>query len=297
VKKILIPAFIFIALFFTISGERSNKDDSFSFVFMTDVHIRPEKNAVEGFSKAIKEINRIEPDFVISGGDQIDDALEQNFERAKLLFDLYSESVKNFKMPIYNILGNHDIFGIYEKSGIKKSHPLFGKKMFVSRLNKKTYSFDHKGWHFIILDSIDFKEDNSYIGHVNSDRIEWLKTHLQKIDKTKPIVIAAHVPFFTIMPQLDKRFKIEKFSINNALEVLELFKDHNLKFVLQGHVHNYEAIYSGGIWFISGGAICGEWWDGPFHGMQEGFVKFTLSGEKFSWEYVDYGWEVHKDKK
>ena len=291
-KRTLLPVLLILILIFTTYCNGPDKSESFSFVFMTDVHLKPEKNAPEGFKKAIEKINLLNPDFVISGGDQIDDALEQSYERADLLFNMYSDHVKTLKMPIYNVLGNHDIFGIYKKSGIDPSHPLYGKKMFEKILNKKHYSFDHKGWHFIILDSVKPTDNGSYTGEIDQEQIEWLTSHLLALDKGVPIVLATHVPFYTIMPQIDKRFKYEKFSISNSTDVLELFKDHNLKFVLQGHVHNYEAIFSHGIWFISGGAVSANWWEGPLHGMEEGFIEFTISGEEFTWQYIDYDWEV-----
>ncbi|MCK5220594.1 MAG: metallophosphoesterase [Candidatus Aminicenantes bacterium] len=291
-KRTLIPVLLIFILIFTTYCNEPDKSESFSFVFMTDVHLKPENNAPEGFKKAIAKINSLEPAFVISGGDQIDDALEQSYERADLLFNMYSEIVKNLEMPIYNVLGNHDIFGIYKKSGIDPAHPLYGKKMFEKKLNKKQYSFDHKGWHFIILDSVQPAEGDSYTGEIDPQQMNWLKTHILVLNKKTPVVLATHVPFYTIMPQLDKRFKYEKFSISNSTDVLELFKDHNLKFVLQGHVHNYEAIFSNGIWFISGGAVSANWWEGQLHGMEEGFVEFHINGEEFTWQYIDYDWEV-----
>ena len=83
-NKKLIPILIITILFFTSCSSRKN-EESFSFVFMTDVHLMPEENAPEGFRKAIEKINSLKPDFVISGGDQIDDALAQPYERADLL--------------------------------------------------------------------------------------------------------------------------------------------------------------------------------------------------------------------
>ncbi len=297
-KKTLIPLVLILitCLISTTFCTKAEQKDNFSFIFMTDVHLKPENNAPEGFKKAIAKINSLEPAFVISGGDQIDDALEQSYERADLLFNMYSEIVKNLEMPIYNVLGNHDIFGVYKRSGVDPAHPEFGKKMFEKRLNKKYYSFDHKSWHFIILDSIKPTSDDSYIGEIGPEQLGWLKGHLLALDKKVPVVIASHAAFHTIMPQIDNRFKYEKFTVQNAQEVLKLFKDHNLKFVLQGHVHNYEAIFSHGIWFISGGAVSANWWEGQLHGMEEGFVEFKITGEKFTWEYIDYNWEVPEKK-
>ena len=42
--------------------------ESFSFVFINDIHLQPERNTVKSFTKAIDLINDLNPDFVISGG-------------------------------------------------------------------------------------------------------------------------------------------------------------------------------------------------------------------------------------
>ena len=47
----------------------------FTFVFMTDIHLSPEKSAPVGFQQAIDTVNRLNPAFVITGGDLIMDAL------------------------------------------------------------------------------------------------------------------------------------------------------------------------------------------------------------------------------
>ena len=54
-----------------------NQEDAFSFAFLTDIHLQPEKHAVEGFRLAIDTINKLNPDFVLTGGDLVMDVLDQ----------------------------------------------------------------------------------------------------------------------------------------------------------------------------------------------------------------------------
>jgi len=89
---------------------------------------------------------------------------------------------------------------------------------------------------------------------------------------------------------------IPRSVVSNSKEVLELFKGHNLKLVLQGHLHFYEDIYVEGIHFITGGAVCSAWWTGKFNGLEEGFLRIDVKGDDFSTEYIDYGWEVPEEK-
>ena len=81
-------------------------------------------------------------------------------------------------------------------------------------------------------------------------------------------------------------------AIENSHEILKLFKEHNLKIVLQGHLHIIEEIIVDGIHFITGGAVSGRWWKGPHLGYDEGFVVLDVSGENFKWFYETFGWKA-----
>ena len=280
----------------TQQDEAAVGDTVFSFAFLTDTHLQPERNAPAGFKQAIDTVNRLNPDFVITGGDQIMDALAQKQSRADSLYDLYIEMSQLFNMPVYNTMGNHEVFGIYEQSGVDPSNPLYGEKMFEERIGDRYYAFDHKGWRFYILDSVDEREDRSgYYGHIDSLQIEWLKEDLANVDPSTPIAISVHIPFITVQTQLvngSTAPNSEGLVITNSREVLSLFLEHNLKLVLQGHLHFLEDMYVGGIHFITGGAVSASWWNGPRGEMEEGFLLVHVNGEDIEWEYVDFGWEV-----
>jgi 3',5'-cyclic AMP phosphodiesterase CpdA len=279
-------------------GIKSNKtSDGFSFVFMTDIHIQPELNAPQGFKQAMDSINAINPDLVITGGDLIMDALGQSYGRADSLYNLYEEMIKNLKMPVYNSMGNHEIYGIYKESGADKLNPEYGEKMFEKRLGESYYTFDHKSWKFMIINSIEDTKRSSYIGWIDSTQMVWISQVLAQTKKETPIIIITHIPFITVFEQKYYGSTLKNDSslvVANSKNVIDLFKDHNLKLVLQGHLHTVEDIYIDGIHFITGGAICGAWWNGPNKGFEEGFMKIDISGEDISWEYKDYGWNVVK---
>ena len=283
----------------TTNGRADTENDkSFTFVFMTDIHLQPEKNAVAGFNQAIDSVNKLNPDFVITGGDLVMDALGQDFERADMLYDLYKKSLQRFNMPVYNTMGNHEIFGIYKESGIESNHPEYGEKMFEKRIGKRYYSFDHKGWHFMILDGVEDTGESSYIGKIDSVQKEWITSDLEKLNPETPIVVSVHIPFITVVTQLQKGSlepNRESTVITNSKEVLALFEPYNLKLVLQGHLHFLEDIYANGTHFITGGAVSSAWWSGPYNGLEEGFLVVTVKGDDFDREYFDYGWQVQEE--
>lgn len=287
---------IILSLLFSFNGCQKNKsDDSFKFVFMTDVHIQSELNADEGFKMAKGKINELNTDFVITGGDLVMGAIDESFEGLVEQFDLYNNISSEINAPVYNAIGNHDMFGVYEESGVDKTHSEYGKQMYKKRIGegKTYYSFNHKNWHFMILDVIGITDDNKYMGLVDSVQIEWIKRDIQKIGKETPIVIVAHIPFITFAKQILYGYPAEmtrSLVVTNAFDTLKLFDGYNLKLVLQGHLHIVEEMIFKSVHFITGGAISGKWWEGANHGFEEGFIVIDVNNNDFSWEFIDYGW-------
>ena len=278
------------------SKDKQDDKNNFTFVFMTDIHLQPELRAPEGFMQAIDTINKINPDFVITGGDLIMDALGQSFGKADSLYNLYGKLVKNLNMPVYNTMGNHEIFGIYKKNNPDISNnPEYGEKMFDNRLGKSYYSFIHKDWKFMIINSVEDTRRGSYIGWVDSTQMTWIRQELAATDPSTPIVVVTHIPFITAFSQkyAGSTFRNDSsLVVANSKEVIDLFKGKNLKLVLQGHLHTVEDIYIDGIHFITGGAVSSAWWNGLNKGFEEGFVKIDVKKDGFYWNYVDYGWNA-----
>lgn len=276
--------------------KKVKKSEQFSFVFMTDIHITQQLHAQEGVLKAIEEINKLDPDFVLTGGDNIMDALAQPYDSSIALYNLYKETMENLKMPIYHSMGNHEIFGLYEQSGVSPDHKEYGKKLYEHELAKPYYSFDHKNWHFVVLDGIGFTEDRHYFGEIDAQQIEWLKNDLEKAGN-KPVAVSIHIPLLSVGSQIMKGPTVgmeENTIITNANEIIEILEQHNVKLVLQGHLHFLEVINYNGIHYITGGAVSSNWWKGTRFGMEEGFLKIDVSGDEFDWEYVDFGWVVQR---
>ena len=76
--------------------------------------------------------------------------------------------------------------------------------------------------------------------------------------------------------------------------MLDAFADHNLLVVLQGHLHQNEAMRWRKTHFFTGGAVCAKYWRGPWHGTAEGFGVVTLREQRIDWDYVEYGWQPRR---
>jgi 3',5'-cyclic AMP phosphodiesterase CpdA len=296
-STVAVLAIIFTFLTSTGCKNEKNITDSFSMVFLTDIHLTPEKNAVKGFTQALDSANRLNPDFILTGGDLIMDALGQSYGRADSLYNLYMEVVKKSNCPVYNTMGNHEIYGIYKSSGADAANPEYGEKMFENRLGKSYYSFDHKGWKFIVINSIEADGKDKYSGEVDTSQISWIKGELKNTNHSTPIVLSTHIPFITASTQKYGGSTLANDSalvVFNSKEVLDLFSGYNLKLVLQGHLHTVEDVYIDGIHFLTCGAVSGGWWEGPNQNFEEGFMHLTFTADDFKWRYVDYDWIVQK---
>lgn len=292
---------VVLTIGYTKSFCQKDNENNWSFVFMTDIHITYENNAVNGFSKALKLACDQEPAFILTGGDLIADALEQPFNKADMFYKLYDSITTRIEIPIHNTMGNHEIFGWLNES-TDSTHKEYGKKMFQNRIGKSYYSFMHNGWRFIILDSVEeLEKEMGYYGNIGSEQIEWLKTELAKTDKNTPIIISTHIPFFTLWTQLTQGSTFPNPAndvILNSKEIFELFNGYNLKLILQGHLHIFEDLYIYNTRFITGGAVSAAWWNGPNEGTEEGFVKIDISNkELLSIKYIDYNWDAESNKK
>ena len=276
------------------------KEARFRFVHFTDLHIQPELGASEGVALAIKKLLalRPRPDFVITGGDHVMDWLKVSRERADVQFRLLTEALKPLEMPIYNAVGNHDIYGWSKDSPATLTDPGYGKQMFAERIAKgPTYrSFDHKGWHFIILDSLAPTPDRGWHGLIDDAQLGWLKSDLEKVGTKAPVFLITHIPLMTLFNQITKGTTDptpDALIVANGKEVRDLFAPHNVRAVLQGHTHVVEDCLYTGTHYITSGAVCGEWWKGPRLGVHpEGFAVYDVHGERFDWQYVPYGWRA-----
>lgn len=292
----LLTAFL-VLLSVTGCNNPGNAGDSFSVAFMTDIHLQPERNAVAGFTKALDTVNSLKPAFILTGGDLIMDALGQSYGRADSLYVLYQETIKKSEAPVYNAMGNHEIYGIYSRSGADPAHPEYGEKMYEKRIGPLYYSFMHEGWKFMILNSVEDTHRNKYVGLIDSVQIAWIEDELDKTDPEIPIVISTHIPFISVMTQRYGGSTVANDSsliVYNSSPVLDLFREHNLKLVLQGHLHVLEDIYYEGVHYITGGAVSAAWWKGPYLTCEEGFLWLTFGRDDFTWKYIDYNWEPEK---
>lgn len=277
---------------------RGSEKGAVRLVFFTDVHARTEWETPRAMARAVRLINAQKADLVIAGGDLITDGFQSSARKVEPRWDAYMEMQRAIKPDVYPTMGNHDLVAAIPNDGTPAA--LDPRKVFKEKMNldRTYYSFDAVGYHIVVLDTIDVTgDDYPYQGMVRPEEFEWLRGDLSQVPHDTPIIMVTHIPLLTAFYVATEGagFVAPKSRVViNRRDVLDLIEDHHVILVLQGHLHVKELLIWRDTTFITGGAVCGRWWRGPWHGTQEGFNVITLTGNRVEWDYVDYGWEARR---
>lgn len=108
----------------------SPRDSSFSFLHLTDSHVRRKRMGHKGFETCVEKVNGLEPrpDFILYGGDQVFDGMYTEKEEYKDQLYVFSEVSKKLEIPAYHCIGNHDVFGRSARRKTSPDDPDIGKK-------------------------------------------------------------------------------------------------------------------------------------------------------------------------
>lgn len=241
----------------------ANPAKNFTFAYISDSHIQHIKgdrfvrNWDMGLKRAVAETNLLDPkpDFVVFGGD-----LAQLGTKPELDHGMELLSALNYD-KLYAVMGEHDYYldlGEYWSE-------LFGPQY---------YSFDHKGVHFVVLNSIltydewtferwpsaeqrmlemaGLDNPNGSPFMVGEKQREWLRKDLAKVGRSTPVVVLSHSP-------LQKIYKGWNFWTEDAEEVQAMLEPFDQVNVLYGHVHQVQYNQIGNIAFNSVMATAWPW--------------------------------------
>ena len=267
-----------------------SKKIEFTVAFMSDVHVFPGEIPEKGLAKALVHINdnQHKIDFIINGGDAIMDSLKADKEYTALQWNLYKTILKNNNnLPIHHTIGNHDIWGWFLPEP-PVADPLYAKNWVVDTLKmpNRFYSFSHKNWKFIILDSTQQNPAGGYIARLDKEQMEWLTGELKSTPENEFICIVSHIPLLSICAGLyfnkteeNGDLKIQRNLMHtDFLELQKLFSNHkNIKACFSGHIHMQDEIHYFGIPYYCNGAICGNWWKGAFNNFEPAYARFDFS--------------------
>jgi len=269
-------------------------------VFFSDVHARAEWDTTQALDKAAAAINAQQPDVIIGGGDYITEGFQSPAAKVEPRWQAYLHMHGGLLAPVHPVIGSHDLVAARPEDGSPPAadpRAVFREKLGVSQ----TYgSFDAGGYHFVLLDSILVTNDGfKYHGWIGEEQMAWLQADLRRVPVDRPIVLASHFPLRSAFFSPDGAATVDgppNRMLTNSRAVLALFARHKLLLVLQGHLHVQEHFVWQGITFLTGGAVCGQWWRGPYRGTPEGFWVIDLRGERMDARYLGYGWTARRPR-
>lgn len=247
-----------------------DRAQDFTFAYISDSHLYDRTindRFVNALLRAIDDVNQMspQPDFVFYGGD-----LSQLGQATEL--DLGAQLLRNLKAPLRVMVGEHDWF----LDMGEKWQQLFGQP---------TYSFDHKGVHFVVLNSILEKDfwterrmspmdrmrtvaglDNRVQGRfmVGDEQRAWLEQDLKNLGSQTPIIVFSHSPLY-------KLYEPWNFWTDDAEQVQAILRRFDSVVVFHGHTHQMLTNRIGNIHFH--GFLSTAW---PWPYAPEGMPELTI---------------------
>ena len=248
----------------TVQLAFADPSQNFTFAHISDAHIQQIEGAQfvrnwdRGLIRAVAETNLLEPqpDFVVFGGD-----LAQLGKKEEL--DHGAEMLAKLDYKVHCVMGEHDYYldlGEYWSE-------LFGPQY---------HSWDHKGVHFVVLNSILTYDDwtfnrwpsdmqrmiemagldnpNGSPFMVGEKQMKWLAKDLKKVKKETPVVVFSHSP-------IQKIYKGWNFWTEEAEDVQALLSGFDCATVVYGHVHQIQYNQIGNISFH---AVMATAWPWPY---------------------------------
>jgi 3',5'-cyclic AMP phosphodiesterase CpdA len=116
--------------------------------------------------------------------------------------------------------------------------------MYLERYGKQAkgrgwYSFDHKDVHFVGLSNVAVIEG---LGKLGADQIEWLAADLKGQSASRPVVVFAHIPLWSVYPDWG-------WATADSEQALVHLKRFGSVTVLNGHIHQVMQKVEGNVTF------------------------------------------------
>ncbi|MBI9016519.1 MAG: metallophosphoesterase [Phycisphaerae bacterium] len=212
-----------------LCGLDSGKAKSFTFVQISDTQLgfSEYQQDIDSFRQAVKQINDLDPSFVVICGDLVHNASDKTFSDFK-------EIRNSFNMPCYCVPGNHDIGNKPTLDSLSRYRRFVGEDYFVVEYGIATLVFLNTQ---IIKEEIEKESDKQDM---------WLTERLKiAADKGHKIFVIGHYPLFCKKP--DEPDEYMNLPVEKRKGILSLFDQYKVTAFLHGHTHmltinNYNGI-------------------------------------------------------
>jgi hypothetical protein len=218
-----------------VSEAKAQAAKGFTFLQISDSHIgfkQPANpHALETLEEAIAKIGALpqKPAFMIHTGDITHLSKPEQFDDA-------DQVIRRAKLDTFYVPGEHDIID----EGLGKAY----LERYGTRTGAKGtgwYSFDQGGVHFVGLVNVAHLKAGG-MGALGAEQLAWLADDLKGKSTSTPIVLFAHIPFWTVAAEWG-------WGTEDSVAALDLLKRFGSVTVLNGHIHQIMQKVEGAVTF------------------------------------------------
>lgn len=229
----------------------------FRFVHLTDTHImaggtwRPRAGDFEfdteaSLRRVVEAVRALDPApaFAVLGGDLASpDLLDRDrvltAEQYEPSYRLLADIVAALPCPAHFLVGNHDHRVAFNRV-LRPKAPAPDAPQY--------YSFDHGGYHFVVLDS---QEPGQAAGLLDAAQLRWLATDLAEHRRQPTLVFVHHHPWPLGLQWIDS------MSLRNGDDLVAALGRHpDVRWVICGHVHLDHAAQRGRLTMLTTPSTC-----------------------------------------
>ena len=185
----------------------NNDADSFQFAIITD---RTGGHRPGVFMDAVRKLNLMQPEFVVSVGDLIE-GYTTDIELLATQWNEFNGFVEQLEMPFFYVPGNHDISNKVQEA------------QWLMRFGQLWYHFKYKNVLFLCLDS-----EDPPVSHISQRQIEYVRKTLEENQDVRWTLVFIHKPLWASSDANE----------NGWAQVEELLKGRPHS-VYAGHTHHY----------------------------------------------------------
>jgi len=242
----------------------------FSFVQLSDTHVGSEgltnPLGTRAFERAVEAINGLphRPDLALFTGDLTHDS-EKPGEHADRMA-LFRRIAGGLRVPLVHFVpGEHDA-------------GLDGGARFRAACGATSYSFDHRGVHFVALDNVSRGKPN-----LGAEQLAWLAKDLARFPVTAPIVVFTHRPLFDLRPDWE-------WFTGDGDQAMHLLAPYANVTILYGHIHREHVLAQGSATHYAARSLCWAFPD-PASGSPKKPLPFDKEKpfQNLGWRAVDEG--------
>ncbi len=235
-----------LGLLLLIAGCAPAAQSPFFFVQIADTQLGFSANnadlkiEMDNFRRAVDDINRLKPAFVLISGDLVNDPHNPKQIRA---FWSVARGISP-GIPVHLVAGNHDV-GSATEANVKSYRKLFGDDW---------YAFRYGGSEFVVLDSC-LIHDADADPTIRDSQRKWLEQVLAESRSRKPshVFVCTHHPWFiSNAGEADQYFNIPN---SQRQDYLKLFGRFGVDYALAGHLHKNALATGGGLNMITTSAV------------------------------------------